>query len=368
MALHGLLGHFSEERTMKDRMLSWAVMDIRAERIRRFLMSAISGEDEETDAFRGRWQGNSHRREPMGMELYYRAEKNASLRERVLEEGERVVSDDHHAWRIRPLMTDTDASDLAKDWKNAAEMTAGLIEISLGNGIMKGKSGNFEKTMKGLMEGTSEHYGREPENAFFHVRSEERGDHDYHELLRMLKKHAAKMKEEDVPDPVFYQYGLELYEDMPLVEPLEEAESMTLGTIAVAVDTSGSCREGLPQFLRETGALLEQLTEDVEVKRLRYLECDAQVQAEELYEENEICEALSNQHEYRGGGGTDFRPVFERLKEYREQGDDIDCLLYYTDGIGDYPKEAPDYPCFFVLWGDEAADARLPEWVIPVYL
>jgi len=49
-----------------------------------------------------------------------------------------------------------------------------------------------------------------------------------------------------------------------------------------------------------------------------------------------------------GRGGTDFRPVFESVAEEAVvKGYLPDCLIYFTDGFGSFPKEAPSYP---VLW------------------
>jgi predicted metal-dependent peptidase len=67
--------------------------------------------------------------------------------------------------------------------------------------------------------------------------------------------------------------------------------------------------------------------------------------------------AVSNVHEFSsndeidwsttevgGGGGTDFRPPFEWVKE---QGLVPDCLIYFTDMCGPFPSEDPGYP---VIW------------------
>ena len=161
-----------------------------------------------------------------------------------------------------------------------------------------------------------------------------------------------------------------MYGDVTLVEPLEEAERASLETLVVAVDTSGSCIGELPNFLRETRALLDQLTETMEVKRVWYLECDTEIQNEVIYEGDGIRYALTEEHTYDGGGGTDFRPVFERVAEYEGQGGSVAGLLYYSDGQGAFPVEAPDYPCYFILphsdfdgfYGDIGNDG-LPEWV-----
>ena len=45
-----------------------------------------------------------------------------------------------------------------------------------------------------------------------------------------------------------------------------------------------------------------------------------------------------------GGGGTDFRPVFDYIKN---NSINPACMLYLTDMYGSFPQEAPQYP---VLW------------------
>lgn len=53
--------------------------------------------------------------------------------------------------------------------------------------------------------------------------------------------------------------------------------------------------------------------------------------------------------EPKGGGGTDFRPGFEWLKE---QGMIPKCLVYLTDGeCWDFPEEEPDFPVLWAITG-----------------
>ena len=55
--------------------------------------------------------------------------------------------------------------------------------------------------------------------------------------------------------------------------------------------------------------------------------------------------------ELKGGGGTDFRPVFSHVEELGEQGElrGSKGLLYFTDGKGRYPKKRPDYDVAFLF-------------------
>jgi predicted metal-dependent peptidase len=51
----------------------------------------------------------------------------------------------------------------------------------------------------------------------------------------------------------------------------------------------------------------------------------------------------------KGYGGTSFCPVFEKVNALKEEGEDIECLIYLSDGYGDFPKEVPGYPVFMAF-------------------
>lgn len=113
------------------------------------------------------------------------------------------------------------------------------------------------------------------------------------------------------------------------------------GTVAVAVDTSGSII-GDPTLLRRFMGELAGILEDVRPKRLMVLWIDAAVHSVDEVEEADDIRHLKP----KGGGGTDFRPAFDWLAK-----NDItpDALVYLTDGYGTFPQRAPEYP---VLWGN----------------
>ena len=165
--------------------------------------------------------------------------------------------------------------------------------------------------------------------------------------------------------------GLRLYGDLPLVEPSELTEAPAPIELVIALDTSGSCRGELcRRFLRETLGLLQQLTDNRRRFRVLLLQCDDEIQDQRLLETPEELEALRHGVKLRGFGGTDFSPVFQRVRELRQSGvlGDVQCLLYFTDGYGAFPQEAPDYPACFLLSApgkdDPVADlyGALPSW------
>ena len=109
------------------------------------------------------------------------------------------------------------------------------------------------------------------------------------------------------------------------------------GQVVVAVDTSGSIDD---QLLARFGAEVSGLLEDYDLM-IHVVYCDTRIQGVQTFDRQDLPLKLSPQ----GGGGTDFRPVFDWVSE---QGLEPCCLAYLTDlQCSRYPGKAPDYP---VLW------------------
>jgi predicted metal-dependent peptidase len=110
-----------------------------------------------------------------------------------------------------------------------------------------------------------------------------------------------------------------------------------IGKIVIGVDTSGSIgEEELRQFAGEICAVSEQAQPEL----IHVVYCDAAVSSTQEFGPSEPIIL-----EPKGGGGTDFRPVFEWVSQ-----NDIQpiCLIYLTDlCCHDYPASPPSYP---VLW------------------
>ena len=51
--------------------------------------------------------------------------------------------------------------------------------------------------------------------------------------------------DEDSFDYIFYNFGMEQYGNLPLIEPLEYKEVNRLEELVIAIDTSGSCSKEL---------------------------------------------------------------------------------------------------------------------------
>lgn len=122
------------------------------------------------------------------------------------------------------------------------------------------------------------------------------------------------------------------YGEMVLPDFQEEA----LEDVVIAIDTSGSIsQKELAQFLAEVHYILTSYPQF----HGHLITCDAEVQ-----EWHELTQDGWPPVKCKGGGGTDFRPVF---KEVQKRGLDPTALIYLTDAEGTFPENPPGYP---VLW------------------
>jgi len=116
--------------------------------------------------------------------------------------------------------------------------------------------------------------------------------------------------------------------------------------LAIALDTSGSTRGALPRFLGEVAGVVRSFAS----WQLRLLQCDAEITADQIFDPAHPFRPEA--YRLDGGGGTDFRPVFERL-----QHNPPAALLFFTDGDGAAPDSPPGYP---VLWALAGGTAPVP--------
>ena len=109
--------------------------------------------------------------------------------------------------------------------------------------------------------------------------------------------------------------------------------------IMVVLDTSGSISEQeIDEFMSEIDAIKGQLR-----ARIVLHACDTAL-AEDGPWIFEAWDEFRSPKAIQGGGGTDFRPVFEWISR---QGRETDLLLYFTDAQGEFPLHEPPFP---VLW------------------
>jgi predicted metal-dependent peptidase len=115
--------------------------------------------------------------------------------------------------------------------------------------------------------------------------------------------------------------------------------------IVVAIDTSGSIDEALlAQFFAEFEAIMQSFAN----YEIALIACDSKIQYHKTFYPGDILE-----YRTKGGGGTDFRPVFDYIdKEIPNPS----LLIYFTDAQGRFPKTEP---LFDILWA-LPEDAEVP--------
>lgn len=116
------------------------------------------------------------------------------------------------------------------------------------------------------------------------------------------------------------------------------------GVGVLSIDTSGSVSDGeLRDYVREIVGVIEICSPE----KLYIIQHDAVIQKVDIWEAGMDFSSLA----VKGRGGTFIQPTFKKVSELEEP---IDWMICFTDmGIGDYPKDAPDYP---VLWAATGPD------------
>lgn len=193
----------------------------------------------------------------------------------------------------------------------------------------------------------------------------------YREFLRkfMVFHEEMRISEEEF-DQGFYLYGLGLYGNMPLIEPLESREEHRIRDFIIVIDTSYSTSgELVRNFLRETFLLLKEQDSFFKKHRFCLIQADEKVQSVQFLESDSEIEEAAEGLEIKGGGGTDFRPVFDYVNELIENGtfEELCGLLYFTDGKGLYPKKRTPYKTAFLI-AEDFDEEKIPDWAISLRL
>ena len=108
----------------------------------------------------------------------------------------------------------------------------------------------------------------------------------------------------------------------------------------IALDSSGSTTPYLSDYLAELNAIMTSSGN----YELMAIQCDAEIHSVEKFTPDNPLELGKM---LQGGGGTNFRPVFEYIET---ELPDIEILLFLTDGYGMIP-DVNDIPCHLVSVG-----------------
>ena len=172
-------------------------------------------------------------------------------------------------------------------------------------------------------------------------------------------------------DYIFYTYGLSLYKNMPLVEPLEYKEVRRVREFVIALDTSESVAGELVQkFVAKTWNILKQTENFFTRVNVHIIQCGARVEEDAKITSQDEFDSYIKGMVLRGFGGTDFRPVFAYVGDLIRHHEFMNFkgLIYFTDGCGTYPAMPPDYDAAFVFLDGGREIPEVPAWAIKVLL
>ena len=240
------------------------------------------------------------------------------------------------------------------------------------NPLMRKKWGDISEGIETDLETFSREAGEQDGDFLDQLKIENRERYDYRDFLRKF----AVFREELTVDPDsfdhnFYTYGLSLYGNMPLIEPLETREVKKVSEFVIVIDTSMSCSgELVRRFLEETYGILSDSGNFFRKVNIHIIQCDEKVHSDVKITCREELQDYMDSLELYGDGGTDFRPAFAYVEELMEKREfeNLKGLVYFTDGYGIFPAKMPPYRTAFVFMEQEPEDVDIPAWAMKLVI
>ena len=195
---------------------------------------------------------------------------------------------------------------------------------------------------------------------------------DYRDFLRQFAVQSEEMRlSDDEFDYVFYTYGLSLYGDMPLIEPLEYRDEKRIRDFVIVIDTSSSVTQDVvQQFVNTTFDVLTSESSFFQKVNVHIIQADQRVQSDTKITSLAELDRWRRNIKLLGFGGTDFRAAFTYVSDLLAAGefDDLSGLIYFTDGWGIYPDRMPPYKTTFVFYDEDHRPELVPAWAMQITL
>ena len=259
-------------------------------------------------------------------------------------------ADDHQLWH-------TDSAD-ARYNQLAVTAEAGWKEIS--------------RRMQVDLETFTRRQGDKASALMQNLREVNREAFDYAGFLQRFASRREAMKTDSTEfDYIFYTYGMTLYDNMPLIEPVEYKPVERILDFVLAVDLAGLINaKQARNFLSKTYEVLK-TAESVSSKiRLRLLTCSGASVEETAIDNAEALETYLATLRIRERDELDFRPAFLHVEKLvaKHAFRNLKGLIYFTDGLGKFPAKKPDFDAVFVFVNDTYFSPAVPPWAIRLVL
>ncbi len=279
--------------------------------------------------------------------LYLQCQRDSSLKEQVLRASRDILGDDHKLWKnTKKRKTETNIF-IEELWKQ------GMLQVQEDNKRLAGDlpKAKAEDRIRLLQSAADRAYV------------------SYESIWKKFKRIEETMHMDmDCLNLAWYMTGLQLYGDLPLIEYDEGREEERVKMIAIAIDTSASCDKKMAeQFLTQTQLAVDSLREWQQGRFVLYvIQCDSCIQEERTFRTRAEFDSYILEFRRRGGGGTSFLPVFQRVEQLKSESGDsaFGGLLYFSDGFGEFPQTPPSYETVFVL-SEESVHCcpEIPDWI-----
>ena len=204
------------------------------------------------------------------------------------------------------------------------------------------------------------------------LREVNRESYDYAGFLQKFASRGEVMKSNPEEfDYIFYTYGMNLYDNMPLIEPVEYKDVKKVRDFVLAVDLCGLISTAqAKRFLRKAFEVFKRNERSRLKMQLHFLACGG---TEPVYKpvstEEELEEFLRDLRlHYREQ--CDFRPAFLWTDDMLHRGRfrNLKGLLYFTDSTGPFPPSKPAHDAAIVFVNDNYSTPDVPPWAIRLVL
>ena len=313
--------------------------------------------------------------------LYYYFLDQELTENQITEWSELFHSDDHTLWQMgeaekKAFLGISESESNGDEDSGDGDQGTGDNNSQTGQTITKAEAEaiwkDISEHMQMDLETFSKRQGTEAGGLVQNLREINREKYNYEAFLRRFAVRGEVMKlDMDEFDYIFYTYGLNLYGNVPLIEPLEYKEVDRIKEFVIAIDTSGSTSGDLVQaFVQKTYNILKSTESFFTKINLHIIQCDADVQEDAKITSQDDFDVYLKNMKLHGMGGTDFRPVFAYVDQLIDQKEfsNLRGLIYFTDGWGDFPQAAPEYEAVFVFVDDGMNNYDVPSWAMKLIL
>lgn len=265
---------------------------------------------------------------------------------------------------------DADSSSAPSQDESNEKKEASLVKVPTKNNESEENWKDISESLQTDLETLSKHYGDKVGELLTNLKEINHISIDYDQFLKQFSvfKEDIKLNDEEF-DYIFYTYGMKLYKNIPIIEPLEYKEDKKINEFVIAIDTSASVQgDVVKEFISHTFKILQSKNSFFKKFHLYIIQCDSSIQDITLITNQEELDLYMKQLILNGFGGTDFRPVFDFIEEkLNSEFTNLKGLLYFTDGDGIYPYKEPPYKTAFLFY-NKTQHLNVPIWALQIDL